>query len=111
MGFKLTFFRLFALWSNKVGAALTEDEIEFQVTNPIPRYTTYSEKLLTLNTAPYTVAKTATDNKLEIPSQKLPRVVLANLERLLAVAVNHQAFLVVIANMTDLMTGVMVKIN
>ena len=47
---------------------------------------------------PYTIPKVPIDNKLEKPSQKLPRVVLANLALDLDVAVYHQALLVLKTN-------------
>ena len=48
---------------------------------------------------PYTIPKVPIDNKFEKPSQKLPRVVLANLALDLEVAVYHHALLVLNANL------------
>ena len=46
-------------FSNRLGATPTAALMLFQTTSPIPRYTTYTVKSCTLNTAPYTSAKAA----------------------------------------------------
>ncbi len=66
---------------------------EFQSTKPVPKYKTYSLKLVTLKTVPYTTARIAMESKLDKPSQKLPKNVRENLALVLAVAVNHHTLL------------------
>ena len=46
------FLILCELWVNKSGAEAMEEEIVFQITNPIPKYTKYSLKLSTEKTVP-----------------------------------------------------------
>ena len=46
------FLIFWELCVNKSGAETTEEEIVFQITNPIPKYTKYSLKSETENTVP-----------------------------------------------------------
>ena len=93
------FFIFEELLEKRLGAIQTDEDIVFQITNPIPRYTKYELKSWTLKTVPYTKPKVEIDSKFENPSQKLPRVVLANLALVLDVAVYHHTLLLFIANL------------